>query len=526
MKKIIMLLIILGLFFILFPVNIISASDNPLESNVVAYWALDGDSGNIIIDSSPNHYDGISYNMENEDWVSGKLNNCLVFDGVNEYARIDNLNCGDFERNQIFSVEAWINTSANHAQAIMSKWSPYEGWMFYLSSVGRVQFILAHTSTNRGFITGSVTVNDNTWHHIIITYTGTSNMNDVKIYVDGVLDIFSIIGDNTLTGSILNTNGCTIGSRNGVDLFFVGLIDEVVIYNKELTQSDVDYRYNDGIGRGYSVNILPNKPICVSPIDRKLNVDIDTTLKVEVVDVDNDTMNVSFYLDNVIFETIYNVTNNTIVESSNLSLDYSKMYDWYAIVEDKDNSVQSDTFIFATKSEPESIIPNFSPKKPVLIFPNNNSINVSKFTRLKSYVDDFDDDFLYVNFYWENNSEIQSLFSITNYTIQTSMLNLEYNTTYSWYVVVTDFIDYNISDIYTFTTESESLEDEDDYLPSEIELEIDYTILLIGICLAIIVFALEFYSNKLKIKRSNLLSAIELALLLLIISIMIFLKFI
>ncbi|GAG28317.1 unnamed protein product, partial [marine sediment metagenome] len=234
-----------------------------------------------------------------------------------------------------------------------------------------------------------------------------------------------------------------------------------------------------------------------------------------------DSMNMSFYVDDTIFETYYNIANNTIVESSNLSLDYSRIYSWYVVVQDETYTVFSDTFIFSTESEPEPIIPNTSPEKPILISPDNNSINISKFTRLKSHVNDLDDDFLYVSFYWENNSEIQSLFSITNYTIQTSMLNLEYNTTYSWYVVVTDFIDFNISDIYTFRTEIEVIDL--DVIISPVT-EPDYSILFIGICLAILIFVLEFFSEKLKIKRNKLLYTVELALIILVIFIMIFLK--
>ena len=221
-----------------------------LTDDVVVNYHLNAENGINANDSSGNNYNGTLINMENEDWKIGKINNCLEFDGINEYVVCGNI--ANFERNDKFSFESWVKTSGkSHAHVMLSKWSTsaYRGWLFYLSSSGKSQFLLAHTSSNRGYITGSDILDDNTWHHIIVTYDGSSNMNGVKIYVDGIFDSATVIGDNSLTSTILNNNNCNIGARNGYDLFFDGLIDESVIYNKELNQSEVDFRYNNGNGR-------------------------------------------------------------------------------------------------------------------------------------------------------------------------------------------------------------------------------------------------------------------------------------
>lgn len=501
MKKIIILLIISGFFFSLFPINaVLGNSYNPLFDGVVGYWGLNSDSGNIAIDSTDNHYNGTLINMENEDWVIGKVGNCLHFDDITETVDLGSI-AGFIEN---FSIEFWVKFDViSSGMTIIKQHSGNKGWKITIGGGNKIYFYVYGVSSNN--LAGSVLL-PATWYHIV----GIYKSDVLEIYVNNIKYFTNIVGN-----PIPSTNNCTLYGR--------GKLDEVVIYNKALTGDEVNYRYNDGNGISYHLTHKPNKPICIFPTDKKLNLDINISLKILVIDMDNDILNVSFYLNNIFLERISNVYNNTIVTSSNLSLEYSMMYHWYVVVEDEFFSVESNTFIFTTKSEPEPVIPNIPPEKPVLISPDNNSINLSVFVNLKAHVDDTDDELIFTMFFWESNQLIYSTITPTNFTIETLVLELEFNTLYSWYVVVTDFIDYNISDIYTFTTEIEVVEDEDNHIPPEIEF--DYTILFIGICLAIIVFILEFCSNKLKIKRSNLLSVIELAIILIIIFIMIFLKF-
>ena len=55
--------------------------------NVTPYamWHMNETSGNTVYDSSGNGINGNRTNMEDSDWVAGKINNSLQFDGVNEY---------------------------------------------------------------------------------------------------------------------------------------------------------------------------------------------------------------------------------------------------------------------------------------------------------------------------------------------------------------------------------------------------------------------------------------------------------
>ena len=100
---------------------------------------------------------------------------------------------------------------------------------------------------------GSYVVNDGTWHSGAVTYNGTSNL---RLYVDS--DRVASLG----TGSTPETNAhpLTIGKNSRAsDRFFNGKIDEVRVWNKELTWDDIIGLHNDGKMIESDDNVYSNK---------------------------------------------------------------------------------------------------------------------------------------------------------------------------------------------------------------------------------------------------------------------------
>ena len=89
-------------------------------------------------------------------------------------------------------------------------------------------------------IPSEVVENDGLWHHVCSTWNSTE---DIKIYLDGTLkDTTSIAGD--FTGSF---SSAAIGNNAAGGGFWIGNIDEVSIYNIELSAANVTTLYNDGL---------------------------------------------------------------------------------------------------------------------------------------------------------------------------------------------------------------------------------------------------------------------------------------
>ena len=71
------------------------------------------------------------------------------------------------------------------------------------------------------------------------TYDGSVSASGVAIYIDGVASSVTTIRDD-LTGSILNNEALTIGNQNpSASFFFSGQMDDVRVYDFELSPSQI-----------------------------------------------------------------------------------------------------------------------------------------------------------------------------------------------------------------------------------------------------------------------------------------------
>jgi len=89
------------------------------------------------------------------------------------------------------------------------------------------------------------TYNDGKWHNAIVTYNDTSVL---SLYLDGIL-----VAKNQTAGAIPEVNGnqtIRIGSNSfHLDNYFIGLVDQVRIWNRALEYSEVLNVYNNTYNR-------------------------------------------------------------------------------------------------------------------------------------------------------------------------------------------------------------------------------------------------------------------------------------
>ena len=236
------------IFGILLLINFISA----VSLSPYSHYLLNENNGTSVGDSSGNNRNGTA--ISSPSWISGKLNNALQFNGINQYVNFTNISIGNFERNETHSFEFWFKTNNTGQQIFMSKMlnsGTYVGWDIWFegTSTNRTYFDLTNTATSnmiRVYFTNS-SISNNIWHNLIITYDGSSTALGVKFYFDGSLKSTMVIYDS-LTSSSLTAVPFQISGRGNGATGIVGSLDELVFYNKVLNQSDVDFRYNNGTG--------------------------------------------------------------------------------------------------------------------------------------------------------------------------------------------------------------------------------------------------------------------------------------
>lgn len=216
-----------------------------ISSDVYVYYKLNESSGTFVSDSSGNGRNGNTIN--NPSWVAGKLNNCIEFNGALSQM-VDSGAIASFERTEPKSYEFWFNTTITTLRSIIVKYSSTQvkGFLCELTG-GNIIFRLYSSGTKHLDIQTVTSWANGLWHHCVITYDGTSYASGVKIYIDGISQSLTTISD-TLDSTIINTNPLLIGSR-GTSAHYYGKLDEILIWGKVLTQSEVSYRYNAGTGR-------------------------------------------------------------------------------------------------------------------------------------------------------------------------------------------------------------------------------------------------------------------------------------
>jgi len=207
------------------------------NADVVSQWKFDETGGTTAadsVDSNPGTvYGGATF-------VPGHTNNCLSFDGSDDYVGVSDKDNLDFGASQSFSISAWVKTSDAAYSPIFNKmvWvdesgygNYYEGYAFSVLQ-GKLFFGLEGENNISKSVTGTTVVADNQWHHVLAVRDTVSDT--ISVYVDGVLDATPVT-DNTV-GAIASPEDLLIGKAKGADPaedyhYFGGLLDEVTIYD-------------------------------------------------------------------------------------------------------------------------------------------------------------------------------------------------------------------------------------------------------------------------------------------------------
>lgn len=172
----------------------------------------------------------------------------IQLDGVDDY--VDMGNTLDFTNTDAFSISCWFKrTRSGVSEFLVAKQESsgnFRGYALLIpSSDNKVTIVIRNNTASSGrlIVDGATAITDTNWHHIVMTYDGSSNVSGINLYLDGNNDTGATSG--TLSATISNSTSLQIGARNTANEFS-GNIDEVSVFNSELSASDVTSIYNSG----------------------------------------------------------------------------------------------------------------------------------------------------------------------------------------------------------------------------------------------------------------------------------------
>jgi hypothetical protein len=206
-------------------------------AGLIAAYSFSEGTGTTVADLSGKGHTGT---ISNATWTtSGKYGNALSFNGTNALVTIND--AADLDLTTGMTLEAWVQPTANATfwSAAIAKEQPSDpandvAYALYTADGGSkppsVHGLFGSGGGADKTAVGTSNLTLNTWVHLAGTYDGTA----LRLYVNGAL-----VATKAQTGSMTATTGAL---RIGGDFskeYFTGLIDEVRVYNRALSQTEI-----------------------------------------------------------------------------------------------------------------------------------------------------------------------------------------------------------------------------------------------------------------------------------------------
>jgi len=202
---------------------------------LIATYSFDEGSGLSANDGSGNAHTGV---ISGATWtIAGKYGSALSFNGTNSWVTVADAN--DLDLTTGLTLEAWVfptaaATATTWRNVLIKERSGGEIYNLYADTDTHVPAAYVVRSASPGTsvgVNGVAQVPLNTWTHLAMTYDTAT----VRLYVNGTL-----VRSSATTGALLTSTGALrIGGNSVWGEFFQGMIDEVRVYNRALTQAEI-----------------------------------------------------------------------------------------------------------------------------------------------------------------------------------------------------------------------------------------------------------------------------------------------
>lgn len=208
-----------------------STTTNPASNGLVAAYGFDETTGTQVLDASGNGNHGTLANATRA--TLAKFGRSLSFNGSNSLVTVNDSNSLDLTNGMTISAWVYPTSWATGWKALVMKERP-SGLAYALSAnsdLGQPAASLRIAGADRSLSAGAH-LPSNTWTHLVATYDGATQ----RLFVNGAQ-----VGSRAQTGTLetsaspLRIGGNTVWANE----YFQGLIDEVRVYNRALSQTEI-----------------------------------------------------------------------------------------------------------------------------------------------------------------------------------------------------------------------------------------------------------------------------------------------
>jgi len=236
---------------VLFTFTLLATAVAPAHAALRGLWRFDdANPANVGKDSSPEGNDLTAYGQAAQTaGAQGKYGEALTLDGNNDWLGIAGDGGGDNAGvptnvpigGSPYTVAAWIKPSVGVAgNAGIIGWGNYGGgsqvMAFRLNSTdGLHNYWWGNDLGNGDVLPGADQFTDGTWRHVAATYDRLPSGDDHKVFVNGA----QVAQRNSNNAINVRPENFRIGETNGLGEDWLGLLDDVAVFNEALTATQI-----------------------------------------------------------------------------------------------------------------------------------------------------------------------------------------------------------------------------------------------------------------------------------------------
>jgi len=210
------------------------------DTGLVGYWKLDEGAGVTAVDSSGNGNHGT---LEFATYGAGRYGTSVQGDGWD-----DCVDLGDVMPAGAYTKMGWMKREAGNSNNVFlgGDTNPGETHIMWAPFWGGYNFKLAagHNGVNNIVISPAI-LDESTWYFVALTFDPAVAAGELVLYINGT-QVDRAIGVPTQADSTVTW----MGRANGVGRTFSGNIDDVRLYSRALTYTEISDYWNETFTRG------------------------------------------------------------------------------------------------------------------------------------------------------------------------------------------------------------------------------------------------------------------------------------
>ncbi|UCG46920.1 MAG: hypothetical protein JSU94_15640 [Phycisphaerales bacterium] len=212
-------------------------ADEPIEG-LVSHWKFDEGTGTTAYDSAGDNHGTI----HGAQWTAGRFNNALDFDG-NDGVDVEGssgaastLNIHDSD----LTVSAWVKTRGTGGTIVARAKPLYITYRLFVDT-DKAGINTYRQGSGHWVLSAEEALSANTWYHLVGVFDRTRDIG--QVYINGIKEAEGPMTLDPVSNDATTKIGCLLLGQ--AESAFDGVIDEVMIFNRALSEQQIQQLYSD-----------------------------------------------------------------------------------------------------------------------------------------------------------------------------------------------------------------------------------------------------------------------------------------